>query len=141
MDVHTPTQRSFNMSRIKGENTKPEIMVRKWLWSGGYRYRLHLKNLPGKPDIVLPGRKKVIFINGCFWHKHNCRFFKWPSSNQIFWRKKIEETFRRDQNNIKCLAASGWEVFVIWECELKDIPGSCLWERLEKFIESERSDL
>ena len=119
MDVHPPEQRSYNMSRIKGKNTKPELLVRKWLWSRGYRYRLHRKDLPGKPDIVFPRQRKVVFVHGCFWHKHDCRYFKWPRTNREFWKKKINENVRRDQKNYQDLIKGGWTYFVVWECGLK----------------------
>ena len=135
MDVHSPEQRSYNMSRIKGKNTKPELLVRKWLWSRGYRYRLHRKDLPGKPDIVFPKQKKAVFVHGCFWHKHDCRYFKWPRTNREFWKKKINENVRRDQKNYQDLIADGWNYFIVWECELKaDITG--LWDRLAEFLEN-----
>ncbi len=119
MDVHSPEIRSYNMSRIKGKNSKPELLVRKWLWSQGYRYRLHRKNLPGTPDIVFPRQKKAVFVHGCFWHKHNCRYFRWPRTNSKFWKKKIEGNVRRDQKNYQNLIADGWSYFIVWECELK----------------------
>jgi len=135
MDVHSPEQRSYNMSQIKGKNTKPELLVRKWLWSRGYRYRLHRKDLPGKPDIVFPRQKKAVFVHGCFWHKHDCRYFKWPRTNREFWKKKINENVRRDQKNYQDLIADGWNYFIVWECELKaDITG--LWDRLAEFLEN-----
>ncbi len=135
MDVHSPEQRSYNMSRIKGKNTKPELLVRKWLWSRGYRYRLHRKDLPGKPDIVFPRQKKAVFVHGCFWHKHDCRYFKWPRTNREFWKKKINENVRRDQKNYQDLIADGWNYFIVWECELKaDFTG--LWDRLAEFLEN-----
>ena len=109
VDVHSLEQRSFNMSRIKGKNTKPEMIIRQWLWRNGLRYRLHRNDLPGKPDIVFAGRKKVIFVNGCFWHKHNCKYFKWPKSNTEFWRQKIEGNIRRDADNCAALIAAGWD--------------------------------
>jgi len=123
------------MSQIKGKNTKPELLVRKWLWSRGYRYRLHRKDLPGKPDIVFPRQKKAVFVHGCFWHKHDCRYFKWPRTNREFWKKKINENVRRDQKNYQDLIADGWNYFIVWECELKaDITG--LWDRLAEFLEN-----
>lgn len=134
MDVHSPDQRSFNMSRIKGKNTKPEMIVRQWLWQNGYRYRLHRKDLPGKPDIVFSGRKKVIFINGCFWHKHNCKYFKWPKSNTKFWRQKIEANVRRDVDNYISLNTTGWNYMVVWECEIKEKNLKPLWERIKVFL-------
>lgn len=120
MDVHTPEQRSFNMSRIKGKNTKPEMLVRKWLWHQGYRYQLHRKDLPCKPDIVFPRRKKIIFIHGCFWHQHDCKYFKWPKNNQQFWRKKIGNNVIRDQKNAQLLKEKGWKILTVWECEIKN---------------------
>ncbi|MBC2700807.1 MAG: DNA mismatch endonuclease Vsr [ANME-2 cluster archaeon] len=135
MDVHSPDQRSFNMSRIKGKNTKPELIVRQWLWRNGLRYRLHRNDLPGKPDIVFTGRKKVIFVNGCFWHKHNCKYFKWPKSNTEFWRQKIEGNVRRDADNFVALTAVGWGYMVIWECEIKEKNLEPLWERIKEFLD------
>ena len=134
VDVHSPDQRSFNMSRIKGKNTKPEMIVRQWLWQNGYRYRLHRKDLPGKPDIVFSGRKKVIFVNGCFWHKHNCKYFKWPKSNTKFWRQKIEANVRRDVDNYISLNTTGWNYMVVWECEIKEKNLKPLWERIKVFL-------
>lgn len=120
MDVHSPKTRSFNMSRIKGKDTKPERILRKWIWENGFRYRLHYKKLPGKPDIVFPGRRKVIFVHGCFWHKHNCRYFKWPATNTEFWRGKIEGNVERDLNNCKKLESLGWQYLVLWECMINN---------------------
>ena len=134
MDVHSPKQRSYNMSRIKGKNTKPELLVRKWLWSEGYRYRLHRKDLPGKPDIVFPGRKKAIFVHGCFWHKHDCKYFKWPRSNEEFWKEKINGNVSRDKKNYKSLQECGWDYFVLWECELKG-NAHLVFENLKAFLE------
>jgi DNA mismatch endonuclease (patch repair protein) len=136
MDVHTPEKRSYNMSRIKGKNTKPEIMVRKWLWSKGYRYKLYNKVLPGKPDIVFPGRKKVIFIHGCFWHRHDCRYFKWPETNIEFWKQKIGSTVDRDNKNYALLSDAGWCYLVIWECETKEKDPENLLRKIEAFLPS-----
>jgi DNA mismatch endonuclease (patch repair protein) len=120
MDVHNPETRSYNMSRIKGKNTKPELLVRKFLFSAGYRYRLHDKKLPGKPDIILPKYKTVIFVHGCFWHGHeDCRFFKIPDTNSEWWREKIHKTRAGDAENIRLLSEAGWKVLVIYECTLK----------------------
>jgi DNA mismatch endonuclease (patch repair protein) len=118
MDNHTQAQRAYNMSRVKNKNTSSEIIVRKWLWVNGYRYRLHY-NLPGKPDIVFPCRRKAIFINGCFWHKHNCKYFSYPATNADFWINKINSNVLRDQDNHRKLRELGWEILVIWTCELK----------------------
>lgn len=136
MDVHTPEKRSYNMSRIKGKNTKPEIMVRQWLWSKGYHYRLYNKVLPGKPDIVFPGRKKAIFIHGCFWHRHDCRYFNWPETNVEFWKKKIGITVDRDNKNYALLSDAGWSYLFIWECETKEKNLDNLWRKIEAFLAS-----
>lgn len=119
-DVHTPEKRSYNMSRIQGKDTKPEEIVRKYLFSHGLRYRKNDPRLPGKPDIVFPGYKAVVFVNGCFWHKHEgCKYFVWPKSHVDFWKEKILSNVARDQRNYQALKDQGWTVFVIWECELK----------------------
>lgn len=119
-DVHTPEQRSYNMSRIRGKNTKPEEQVRKYLFAQGFRYRKNDARLPGKPDIVLPKYKTVIFVNGCFWHGHDgCRYFVWPKSNTEFWKNKITGNIQRDMRNQQELSEQGWNIIAIWECELK----------------------
>jgi DNA mismatch endonuclease, patch repair protein len=118
-DVHNKETRSYNMSQIKGKNTKPEMLVRKFLHANGFRYRLHVKDLPGKPDIVLPKYKTVIFVHGCFWHEHGCHLFKWPSTNQEFWKNKISENIERDKRAIKVLKKLEWKIIILWECDLK----------------------
>jgi DNA mismatch endonuclease (patch repair protein) len=119
-DVHTPAVRSYNMSMIKGKNTKPEIIVRKFLHSKGLRFRLHRKNLPGKPDIVLPKYKTVIFINGCFWHGHkNCKYFVVPKTRSEWWLNKINGNIVNDKRKIRLLRNNNWKVIVLWECQLK----------------------
>ena len=119
-DVHTPEQRSYNMSRIRGKDTKPEELVRKYLFSQGFRYRKNDARLPGKPDIVLPKYKTVIFVNGCFWHAHEgCKYFVWPKNNEDFWRDKISGNVIRDAEKRKQLENMGWKVIVVWECQLK----------------------
>ncbi len=118
-DVHTPEQRSYNMSRIHSKNTKPEELVRKFLFSQGFRYRKNDAKLPGKPDIVLPKYQAVIFVNGCFWHGHEgCRYFVWPKNNAEFWKEKITGNIQRDKHNHQLLANQGWRVIEIWECQL-----------------------
>ena len=117
-DVHSPETRSYNMSRIHGKDTKPEEKVRKYLFSQGFRYRKNDKRLPGKPDIVLPKYKTVILIHGCFWHMHDCGRFRWPTTNQDYWKHKIERNVERDQLNKEQLQQAGWKVITIWECEL-----------------------
>ncbi len=120
MDVHDKETRSYNMSRIKSKNTKPEEMVRKYLFSQGFRYRKNDNRLPGTPDIVMPKYRTVIFINGCFWHGHkSCRYFVIPKSNTEFWTNKINKNIERDAINIEKLKDLGWSVITIWECELK----------------------
>ena len=120
MDVHDKKTRSYNMSRINSKNTKPEEMVRKYLFSHGFRYRKNDKRLPGTPDIVLPKYRVVIFVNGCFWHGHNqCRYFVIPKSNTEFWVDKINKNIERDALNTEKLISLGWNVITIWECELK----------------------
>ena len=117
-DVHTVEQRSRNMAAIRGSNTKPEIRVRSVLHALGYRFRLHRKDLPGKPDIVLPKLRTVIFVHGCFWHSHNCRWGRvLPKTRAVFWAEKRLGTLQRDNRNLEALAATGWRVLVIWECQ------------------------
>ncbi len=118
-DHLTAEKRSWNMSHIRSTNSKPETLVRKYLFSKGFRYRKNVKQLPGCPDIVLPKYKTVIFVNGCFWHKHDCPRFVWPSSNTEYWRPKILGNVERDKKNYSELKSLGWDVLIIWECELK----------------------
>lgn len=118
-DNHSKEVRSKNMSHIRSTNSKPEEIVRKYLFAEGFRYRKNVRTLPGCPDIVLPKYKTVIFVNGCFWHKHNCPRFVWPSSNTDYWYPKILRNIERDQRNTKKLQELGWQVIVVWECELK----------------------
>lgn len=118
-DNHSKEVRRMNMSHIRSTNTKPEEIVRKYLFSKGLRYRKNVRSLPGKPDIVLRKYKTVIFVNGCFWHKHDCGRFVMPSSNIEYWSKKINGNVERDKANIQLLEEQGWKVLVIWECQLK----------------------
>nr|MBQ4454532.1 DNA mismatch endonuclease Vsr [Clostridia bacterium] len=118
-DNHSKEERRRNMAHIRSNNTKPEVAVRKYLFSKGFRYRINVRSLPGCPDIVLPKYKTVVFVNGCFWHKHNCSRFVWPSSNREYWEPKILRNVERDGKNQKQLAELGWHVIVIWECQLK----------------------
>lgn len=134
-DVHTPEQRSYNMSRIHGKNTKPEELVRKYLFAQGFRYRKNDARLPGKPDIVLPKYRTVIFVNGCFWHKHEgCKYFVWPKSNTEFWEKKIKSNICRDEQNYQILERQGWNVIVVWECQLKKSVADITLDELAKKI-------
>ena len=119
-DVHDKKTRSYNMSRIKGKNTKPEILVRKFLHSNGFRYRLHVKGLPGKPDIVLPKYKTVVFVHGCFWHGHqHCRYYVVPKTKTAWWTEKINKNIENDEKAHGLLTQSRWKVITVWECELK----------------------
>ena len=119
-DVHDKATRSFNMSRVKGKDTKPEMLVRKFLFANGFRYRLHDTKLPGKPDIVLPKYKTVIFVNGCFWHGHKgCPYFVLPKTRTEWWLQKIKGTMLRDKIAEIKLQVMGWHVIIIWTCELK----------------------
>jgi DNA mismatch endonuclease (patch repair protein) len=118
-DNHSKEVRSMNMSRIRSTNSKPEEIVRKYLFSKGFRYRKNVNKLPGCPDIVLPKYKTVIFVNGCFWHKHDCPRFVWPSSNQDYWIPKIQRNIERDRLNVAELQKKGWHIITVWECELK----------------------
>ena len=120
MDVHDKATRSYNMSRIRSKNTKPEEIVRKYLFAEGFRYRKNDIRFPGQPDIVLPKYKTVIFVNGCFWHKHEgCRYFVGPKNNAEFWKEKITKNVERDERNEAILRQSGWKVIIVWECQLK----------------------
>lgn len=133
VDTLSAEQRSQCMRSVAGANTAPEIRVRSLLHSMGYRYALHVKKLPGKPDIVLVCRRKIIFVHGCFWHKHNCRHGRVsPITNAEYWTSKRERNARRDREHIRKLRRDGWEVLVIWECWTKDIDS--LRERLEEFL-------
>ena len=119
IDVVDKATRSRMMSGIKGKNTRPEVFLRQSLHGFGIRYRLGGAGLPGRPDLVLPSRRIAIFVHGCFWHKHDCRAFKWPKSNRSFWRKKIDGNAMRDKANARALQGLGWKVLVVWECQLK----------------------
>jgi len=119
MDVHTSKQRSFNMSRIRGKDTKPELLVRKWLWTNDFRYRLHKKELPGKPDIVIRKYNAVLFVHGCYWHRHGCHLTATPKTRRSFWLSKLNGNAERDKHNFDELLKKGWRIAVIWECTLK----------------------
>ena len=118
-DVLTPQQRHRCMSHIRSVATKPELVVRQWLWTHGYRYRLNVKSVPGKPDIVMRKYRTAVFVNGCFWHGHEgCPKFVMPKTNTDFWRTKIENNRKRDQKNYDILLQNGWQVMVVWQCNL-----------------------
>ncbi|TGE21541.1 DNA mismatch endonuclease Vsr [Hymenobacter aquaticus] len=130
-DKITPSQRSYNMSRIRSKDTKPEMTVRKWLHSQGLRFRLHRGDLPGKPDIVLPRYRTVILVHGCFWHAHEGQpCFKLPASRTEWWQQKLGRNKARDWQQQRALELQGWQVLVVWECELKPIRRESTFERL-----------
>lgn len=118
-DDLTSEERHYNMSRIRSTNSRPEEIVRKYLFSQGFRYRKNVRKLPGCPDIVLPKYRTIVFVNGCFWHKHDCPRFHWPSSNVEYWTQKINGNAARDKKNRRLLQEAGWHVITVWECELK----------------------
>ena len=130
----------MNMSRIRSTNSMPEEIVQKYLFSKGFRYRKNVKKLPGCPDIVLPKYKTVIFVNGCFWHKHDCPRFVWPSSNQDYWIPKIQRNIERDRLNAAELQKKGWHIITVWECEMKKKNRELRLERLLSEITREDFD-
>lgn len=133
-DNHSKEIRSMNMSHSRSKNSKPEEKVRKGLFAKGFRYRKHVRKLPGCPDIVLPKYRTVIFVNGCFWHMHDCGRFVWPASNQDYWRPKILRNVERDKANVALLQNMGWKVIIVWECELKKANLAQRLDLLEKDI-------
>jgi len=133
VDVHTPKQRSFNMSRIRNRDTRPEMIVRSIVHRMGFRYSLHKKSLPGKPDLVLVRHRRIIDVHGCFFHMHDCRYGRVvPVTNADFWKTKRLSNAARDQRNIKELRRAGWKVRVVWECETRNL--KTLTRRLERFL-------
>lgn len=119
-DVHSKEVRSYNMSQIKGRDTKPELLVRRFLFANGLRYRLYNKKLPGKPDIILSKFKTIIFVHGCFWHGHeNCKYYIIPKTRTKFWLDKIEGNKKRDGQNVTLLKNNGWNIIIVYECQLK----------------------
>lgn len=136
VDVLTPEQRRRNMSRIGGKNTGPELFLRRLVHSMGYRYRLHRRDLPGKPDLVFSSRNKVIFVHGCYWHVHTCRYGQVrPATNAQFWQKKRANTVLRDRRNLQELKSRGWTALVVWECEMRK--GADLEDRIRRFLQPE----
>ena len=136
-DILTPAQRSERMSRVRNKDTKPEIAVRRLVHRMGYRYRLHQRDLPGSPDMVFPGRGKIIFVHGCFWHRHGkrCEFTRWPKSKLGFWRPKLEQNHQRDRIVGRELRKLGWRVLIVWECQLKN--REAVGAKLRAFLEAE----
>jgi len=131
LDIVSQKKRSKMMSGIQGKDTKPELIVRKGLFGRGFRYRLHEKQLPGKPDLVFPKYKTVIHVNGCFWHGHDCPRGKRPSTNTEFWNEKLSRNVERDRSNCERLKAEGWGVAIVWECEIKKLREHALFSLLE----------
>ena len=133
VDVLTPQQRSFNMSRIRSRDTRPEMIVRSIVHGMGFRYRLHKKDLPGKPDLVLVRHRKIIDVHGCFFHMHDCSYGKVvPATNSEFWRNKRESNLNRDRRNMKLLKKAGWQVLIVWECQTRHVDS--LKETLSRFL-------
>lgn len=135
-DVLSASQRRECMAAIRSRDTSPEITLRKLLWSRGFRYRLYRKDLPGTPDLVFSGSRKVIFLHGCFWHRHNCRFFVWPKTNSRFWKEKIEGNCIRDRRSCRKLTGAGWKVMVVWECQLRKANLTRTLRRVVDFLNS-----
>ena len=143
-DTVTPDVRSRMMAGIRGRNTKPELAIRSVLHCRGFRFRLHRKDLPGKPDLVFPKHRAVIFVHGCFWHGHSCHLFKWPKAKSEFWQQKINSNVARDSEQLLALAGSGWRVATIWECALKGrtrLPIEAIAERCAIWLESNENEL
>ncbi len=136
-DVHSKERRSYNMSKIRSKDTKPEMLVRKYLFSKGFRYRLHSNKLSGKPDLVLSKYKTVIFVHGCFWHGHGCRYSHIPKTRTEWWEEKVTKNQRKDNANLDKIRAEGWKVLTVWECELKgNLAEETLFELVNKLKES-----
>jgi DNA mismatch endonuclease, patch repair protein len=136
MDTLTTAQRSERMSLVRSKDTKPEMAIRRLVHKMGFRYRLHARDLPGSPDLVFPGRGKIIFIHGCFWHRHgtNCKNTRWPKSKLDFWRPKLERNHQHDKIVCRELRRRGWRVLVVWECQLNNTQG--LTRRIRAFLET-----
>jgi len=138
VDNHSKESRSYNMSQIRSKDTKPEQIVRKYLFSHGFRYRKYVKELPGKPDIVLPKYKTVIFVHGCFWHMHEgCSRSNIPKSNEDYWIPKLSKNKERDLKNIYSLELQGWNIIIVWECELKSSKKEVTLKKLHDLIRGE----
>lgn len=143
-DIVSSEKRSLMMAGIKGKNTKPELVIRSGLHALGFRYRIHVKTLPGKPDLVFPKYKAALFIHGCFWHGHGCHLFKWPSSRIDFWTTKINRNKEIDQISVEKLQTAGWRVGTVWECSLKGktrLPLADVIEKCGQWILSEQDTL
>lgn len=137
MDVLKPEQRRLNMSRIRSRDTKPEMIVRRALHAAGYRFRLQRRDLPGRPDLVLPKWHTALFVHGCFWHHHDCHYFKMPATREDFWQEKIARNVERDYAARVALAAGGWRILIVWECALRGkwkLPPDKLLHALDNFL-------
>lgn len=132
MDRLSPERRSILMSKVRGKDTTPELSIRRLLHALGYRFRLHRRDLPGSPDLVFPSRRAVVFVHGCFWHRHDCGKGRLPKSNQAFWSTKLGRNVVRDAWNVRALRRLGWRVITVWQCELKNLPR--VERRLAKFL-------
>ena len=139
-DVHDPATRSRNMAAVRARDTKPELMIRRALHGAGLRYRLNVRDLPGKPDIVLPRYRAVVFVHGCFWHRHECDLFRWPESRIEFWREKLDANAARDVKAADALEEAGWRQAVIWECALKGRKKRDFQDTMQRLIAWIRSD-
>ena len=143
-DTVTPDVRSRMMAGIRGKDTKPELAIRSALHCLGFRFRLHRKDLPGKPDLVFPKHRAVMFVHGCFWHGHNCHLFKWPKTRTDFWEQKINSNIARDGKQLTALTDRGWRVATIWECSLKGrtrLPVEAIAERCATWLRSDEDEL
>lgn len=143
-DVHDQATRSRNMAAIRGAGTKPELLIRKALHARGIRYRLHARDLPGRPDLVFAKHRAVLFVNGCFWHGHQCALFVWPKTREDFWREKIGRNVARDAANLSALSAAGWRTATIRECALKGkhrLPPEVVIDRIVAWLFSEQTEL
>lgn len=138
MDIVNKTTRSRMMSGIRATNTRPEKLLRSLLHGAGFRFRIHVADLPGKPDILLPRFQAAIFVHGCFWHGHGCSLFKWPSTRREFWRKKISGNCKRDAKNISELKKLGWRIAIVWECELRENHKHVLCELMKWLAEMKK---
>jgi DNA mismatch endonuclease (patch repair protein) len=141
-DVLTPEQRRLNMSRIRGRDTKPELLLRRALHARGLRFRLHRRDLPGRPDLVFPCYRAVLFVHGCFWHLHDCPMFKWPATREDFWRGKIKGNVERDRHAQAALAESNWRILVIWECALRGLqrrPVEAVVDEIVRWLENDEA--
>lgn len=143
-DVHSPTARSRNMAAIRATNTRPEMILRRALHAEGFRFRLHARDLPGRPDVVLPKHRVAIFVHGCFFHGHECHTFRWPTTRAQFWREKIDGNRERDARQLEALKAAGWRVLTVWECAMRGPRApdrSQLLSKIAFWIRGERQQL